>query len=158
MKKTLLLFLSSLLFLFSNGLKINEATALKLVTEKAKEIGISRQQISNSFVSDAYFNTISGTQMVYLQQGYKNTPLYNSLKVLAFKNNELVSSAGEYIAGLEKLVTPKSGLATLLPANAVLKAFADIVLCTVRTSKFNCSITSCGIFLCERCKGINVNN
>ncbi|MBK7734171.1 MAG: M36 family metallopeptidase [Chitinophagaceae bacterium] len=128
MKKTLLLFLSSLLFLFSNGQKINEATALKLVTEKAKEIGISRQQISNSFVSDAYFNTISGTQMVYLQQGYKNTPLYNSLKVLAFKNNELVSSAGEYIAGLEKLVTPKSGLATLLPANAVLKAFADIKL------------------------------
>ena len=114
MKKTLLLFLSSLLFLFSNGQKINEATALKLVTEKAKEIGISRQQISNSFVSDAYFNTISGTQMVYLQQGYKNTPLYNSLKVLAFKNNELVSSAGEYIAGLEKLVTPKSGLATFI--------------------------------------------
>ena len=130
MKKTLLLILGGLFFLCSNGQKIDEATALKLVADHAKEIGISPQQISASFVSDAYFNTTSGTQLVYLQEGFKNTPVYNSIKVLAFKNNKLVSSVGETIPGIEGLASPASGIAKLLPAHAVVHAFAAAKLPT----------------------------
>ncbi len=124
MKKVLLLSFAAVLCFFANAQKIDPASAIKMVSTHAAAIGISNDEINNAFLSDAYHSSTSGINLVYLQQGYKGIPVYNSLRVLAFKNDQLVSSTGGFIAGIENIASPQSGQASINASRAVQASFA----------------------------------
>ncbi|RYE22693.1 MAG: T9SS type A sorting domain-containing protein [Sphingobacteriales bacterium] len=95
--------------------------AISLVTANSEALGLKPEDISNSIVSNTYYNEFAGTQMVYLQQGYLGLPVHNQIQSLAFKNGKLISAAGERISGMPA----KAGLnaiPSLSPEDAVLAA------------------------------------
>src|SRR5688572_13155119 len=119
MKKFLL---SSFLMVFSFVLTaqdIDKTTAMQLVAKNSTSIGLSGEDLQNCIVSSAYYNKYAGTQMVYLQQTYLGLPVFNQLQVLAFKNGQLVSAAGERIKGIAKVSGQLQVVPTVTPENAV---------------------------------------
>ncbi|MFZ1528235.1 MAG: M36 family metallopeptidase [Ferruginibacter sp.] len=128
MKKVLLLSFLAILCFFAQAQKIDPASAIKMVSTHAAAIGISNDEINNAFVSDAYHSNTSGINLVYLQQGYKGIPVYNSLRVLAFKNDRLVSSTGGFITGIDNMASPQSGIASINASRAVQASFSEAKL------------------------------
>ena len=100
--------------------------ALQLVIKNTKALQLSDEEVSNAFISDFYFNKTAGTQMVYLQQGYKGTAVYNQIKSIAFKGDKVVSNAGVFIKKIGAAVNIPQGIPSLLPINAVIKAASHI--------------------------------
>lgn len=96
--------------------------ALKLVAKNAAILQLTDEEVKNAFVSDCYVNNVTGTQMVYLNQGYKGTPIFNQIKTIAFKNDKVVSNAGAFLKKIATFVTTNSGEPTLLPNESVTKA------------------------------------
>jgi extracellular elastinolytic metalloproteinase len=125
MKKNLLLFIAMLSAYLLNAQTNDKQEAMRLVTKNSIAIGISEKDFSNMIITDSYFDKIAGTRMVYLQQTYKNIPVYNQLIVLAFKNDVPVSVSGSFIPSIEKKVNSKSGAAGIGAATAVQAALAD---------------------------------
>jgi hypothetical protein len=70
--------------------------------------------------------------MLYLQQGYRDIPVYNSLNVLAFKNEKMVSNAGSRIASLDQKIGNAIHTPAISPEMAVKAAMADSKLGTTR--------------------------
>lgn len=79
--------------------------ALQLVQNNNSEIGVTQQDIDNSIITGTYIIPGSDIRMVYLQQSYKNIPVYNQLHVLAFKNGKLVSTAGSRVGTIEQKIS-----------------------------------------------------
>lgn len=125
MKKNLLVVLSLLYSLFLNAQTGDNDIAMQLVTKHHTSIGLSAEDLKNVIVSNSYFNKISGTRLVYLQQTYKGLPVYNQLQVLAFKNDQLVSKSGGRISGIEKRVKGNQGIPQVSAEIAVYAALAD---------------------------------
>lgn len=133
MKQNLLLILALLCIIGVNAQTADKAEAMRLVAKNATAIGLSNDALQNVIVSDSYFDKTSGARMVYLQQAYKNIPVYNQLLSLAFKNETLVSKAGTFITSLEKKVNTKDAVASLPPAMALQNALADRKLIPTKT-------------------------
>ncbi|MFT3908988.1 MAG: M36 family metallopeptidase [Ferruginibacter sp.] len=125
MKKNLLLIIAILSFSFLKAQTNDKSEAMRLVTKNSAAIGLSNQDLGNFIVSDSYFDNIAGTRMVYLQQTFKGIVVYNQLRVLAFKNDLLVSNAGGFIKSIDKKVNIKDGVPPVSPADAVQAALAD---------------------------------
>ncbi len=95
MKKIFLsiFFFSTVLMLHAQV--IDKSSALNLVKQQSKSIGLSADDVNNLRVNDAYNDKQAGNvTMIYLQQMYKGIPVHNQMQVLAFKNNQLMSNAG----------------------------------------------------------------
>jgi hypothetical protein len=75
----------------------------RLVQQNAAAIGLKSEDVANSLVSESYRVSGSNIRMVYLQQTYQGIPVYNRMNVLAFRNEALVSTAGERIAAPDVL-------------------------------------------------------
>src|SRR6187402_1219693 len=104
MKKRLLL-LFALLYgaaTFSQVNQIDNNLALGLVKANSKAIGISENDIRDLIVSATY-QTTDGIRMVYLQQTFRQIPVFNQMQVLAFKEGKLVSASGSRIQKIEHL-------------------------------------------------------
>ena len=110
--------------------KVNPKAAMDLIRKNAATIGLSRNDLLNSKVSDAYFDETSGATMVYLQQTYKGVDIFNSIQSFAFKNDKVVSVAGGRIANFEELANVKDGKASRSAANAVRDAANHLKLAT----------------------------
>jgi len=108
----------------------DHAVAMKLVVKNSLALGLSGDAIKNTIVSSSYYNSFSGTHMVYLQQSHLGLPVYNQILVLAFKNEKLVSIAGERFMGIDKITRVKSSVATVTPGKAVLTALSEKKLST----------------------------
>ncbi|HWR33094.1 MAG TPA: M36 family metallopeptidase [Chitinophagaceae bacterium] len=104
MKKILLLLSVLSGYLFTEAQISNEERniALQLVQKNSSGIGLLQNDLDNSIITGTYIISGSDIRMVYLQQSYKNIPVYNQLHVLAFKNEKLVSVAGSRIAAIEQ--------------------------------------------------------
>lgn len=99
-------YFSLVLLLFTGILQAQEIDAMRaiqLVTKNISETGLSYENLSNSMVSNAFVNSTSGTDMVYLQQMHKGLPVFNQIQVMAFKNGKLVSNAGNRIWEIDRL-------------------------------------------------------
>ena len=107
------------------GREVNKMAAMQLVAENQKEIGISDNDMGNVSVSSSY--TVSGTDMtmVYLQQTYKNIPVLNKMKVLAFKGEQLASNAGYLLQDMDRNTAGYSGVASIQAEQAVRLAFTE---------------------------------
>lgn len=90
-----------------------------LIESNSSAIAMSPAERANSRIGNAYYSKQSGLQLVYLQQTYKDVDVYNSIKVLAFKNDKLVSSAGTLIPVVESHVNSTTGIPALRPEGAV---------------------------------------
>src|ERR1043165_9702546 len=90
---------------------VDSKTAMDLIRKNAAAIGLSRNDLLNSRVSDAYIDKQAGVTMGYLQQTYKGVDVFNSIQSVAFKNDKIVSFAGARIAKFEELANAQSGKA-----------------------------------------------
>ena len=119
MKKILLFLVYLSLTIFVNAQNNDNAIAKQLVAKNAAAIGLSPDDLNNYIVSSSYFNTTGGNQMVYLLQGYKGLPVWNQMLVLAFKDGQLISKAGSFLANMEKLTGSVAAAPSVTPADAV---------------------------------------
>jgi hypothetical protein len=99
--------------------------ALQLVQKNSPVIGINQQDVDNSIITGTYIIPGSAIRMVYLQQSYKNIPVYNKLHVLAFKNEKLVSTAGSRIGTIEKKISNDRSTPAITAIDAVQTAAVE---------------------------------
>ena len=125
MKKFILLFLFVTTATVSMAQNLSNAAALALVEKNMGSIGLSKADLNNSIVSNAYLSEISGTQIIYLQQSYQGIPVFNQLQTLAFKNGQLVSKAGERINSIENRVHQSNANAAISPLPAIKAAMIN---------------------------------
>lgn len=125
MKKIFLLYLYLSFTFFLSAQDIGSSNAIQLVTKNIAAIGLGNEDIANMVVKDAYYNEISGTQLVYLQQTFKGLPVFNQIHVLAFKNSILVSESGGRISSIEKRSKWASAQPTMSSSNAVITAIGS---------------------------------
>ena len=133
MRKLYKLLLISYLIPFISNAQNREAEineALRLVSYNRIAIGLSADDLNNVRISDTYVSSTSGLTMIYLQQAFKGIPVYNQIQVLAFKNDSLVSIAGNHIPDIEKLANVKSGIPSVSPEAAIHAVLADRNLST----------------------------
>src|SRR5688572_10491085 len=93
---------------FSVNAQVNDSEktiATQLLQKNSQIIKLTQQELDNSLVSNTYIIPGSEIRMVYLQQSHLGIPVYNKLHVLAFKNENAVSVAGERISSLEQKIT-----------------------------------------------------
>jgi hypothetical protein len=118
-------------FLFSGftaAAQVTEAdssAAFTLVGKNSDAIGLTPQDITNSFVNGTYIIPGSEVRMVYLQQSHKGIPVYNQLHVLAFRNEKAVSVAGSRVKEIETKVN-SDGIPGIDPVMAVKTALLDV--------------------------------
>ena len=99
--------------------------AMQLVQKNSTGIGILPNDLDNSIITGTYIIPASAIRMVYLQQSYKNIPVYNQLYVLAFKNEKLVSVAGSRIAAIEQKTGNDRSAPSITAIDAVMTAAAE---------------------------------
>ena len=90
----------------------------------SNRIGVSPADITNALISKTYTDKSSGIQYIYLQQTYKNIPVYNSIKTIAFKGNQLVYSSGKFIQKPVQVTEDAQPLVE--PADAIQKAASHL--------------------------------
>ncbi len=120
--------LFSVIFLITENLFAqtdNNIVARRLLDANAQKIGLTKYDLSNTIISDSYFDNISGAQLVYAQQSYKEIPIFNQLQVLAFKNEKIVSNKGGRLKSVEKLAGNLIGIPSVSAAEAVKDALRD---------------------------------
>lgn len=130
-KSCTLLFLSFMLASLVNTLSAqqpDQKLLSGLIRKNAASLGLSSNDLQNYRVSDAYNDATSGLTMVYLQQTFKGIDVFNSLQTIAFKNDRLVSIAGNRIGAVEDLVNVKEAKATLGAADAIRSAAKHLKL------------------------------
>ena len=102
---------------------VDKTIAMQLLLKNVSTTGFSRQDITNSIISSAYYNKMSGTQLIYLQQSFRGLPIWNKVQTLAFKNGQLVSKAGERMNSMEKISGGQTAEPVITPTAAVDAAF-----------------------------------
>ncbi len=127
MKKLLLLSVILAGFFVSNA-QVSESDrniALQLVQKNSSGIGLVQNDLDNSIITGTYIIPGSAIRMVYLQQSYRNIPVYNRLHVLAFKQDKLVSVAGSRIAVIEQKISNDRSTPAISVIEAVQTAAAE---------------------------------
>jgi hypothetical protein len=133
--KKLMLLTGMLVCFFSSFAQITEAekkTANDLLQKNKPGLGLSQSDLDNSIVTGTYLVPGSDVRMLYLQQGYRDIPVYNRLNVLAFKNEKIVSNAGSRIASLDQKLGNAVHTPAISPEMAVKAAMAESKVSTQR--------------------------
>lgn len=76
----------------------DKRTALELVKNNLKDLGLSKSDLDNLYVSDTHTDRLSGALMVYLQQQYKGIIIRKAVYSIAFKNGKVVSAFSSFVA------------------------------------------------------------
>ncbi len=127
MKKIFLIILTIFSLLMTKAQQKNNSAATILVTSHNKEIGLTQKNLENYIISDSY--NADGIQYVYILQSFKSLPIRNQMKVLAFRDDKLLSKAGNFIDNVEELVSDPT-TAGLNVTDAVKVAFEEEKLTT----------------------------
>jgi len=99
--------------------------ALQLVSAHRLSLGLSADDLNNLAVSNSYLDKSIGVRYVYLQQTFKDIPVYNQIQVISFRSNMPVSNAGGRIVDIEKKVNEVSGIPYISAESAVITALAE---------------------------------
>lgn len=127
MKKILLLSAILAAFFVSKA-QVSEndrSIALQLIQKNMPGIGIVPNDLDNSIITGTYIIPGSAIRMVYLQQSFRKIPVYNQLHVLAFKNDKLVSVAGNRIPAIEQKINNDRSTPSVSVIEAVQTAAAE---------------------------------
>ena len=130
--------LSSMNGLFAQ--QISDQAAFGLIRKNASALGLTKDDILNSRISTAYVDQISGASLVYVQQTYKGTDVFNSIQTYAFKNGKLVSAAGGRINKLEEIADSKTGKPSVTPGKCCKCSYSTfefgfLIVCNCQTNK-----------------------
>lgn len=118
MKKLLSASLLLLIAFTATAQKSEKEKAMALVVANSTALGLDDEALNNCIVGDTYFNSISQTTMVYLQQTYLGLPVRGQIQTLAFKNGIVVSAFGERIKGMPTRVSI-GAIPAITPEHAV---------------------------------------
>lgn len=80
----------------------------KLVVKNATQLGFSKEDAENATVSHAVYDAQTGISYVYMQQNYQGVKVYNSIKTVIFRNNEVLYASGKFVENINE----KAGAAT----------------------------------------------
>ncbi|MFS8083318.1 MAG: M36 family metallopeptidase, partial [Ginsengibacter sp.] len=132
-KKFLLLRLSlfASLFCFTQNIysqQINSREVQDLLKLNRSAVSLSDDDINNSIISNAYSDKVANARLVYLQQAIMGVPVYNSIKVLAFKNNGLVSGSGDFIIKPGIKIGKQTISPSILPEQAIKYAAKNLMI------------------------------
>ena len=94
-----------------------ETNSWILLEKEHNNIGITTDQLLQTKISNSY-TSCDGLTIVYLQQTYQGLPIFNSMKVVAFKGSKLVSNFGNYINCVDELIHQNSSI-EIMPEDAV---------------------------------------
>src|ERR1700759_3612247 len=94
---------------------LTSATALNLVKANASAIGLSKTDLANMRISSAYMDKASGAYLVYVQQTYKGSDVFNAVQTYAFKNGKLASAANKPITNMADIASAKDAKASVTP-------------------------------------------
>ncbi|MBL0145605.1 MAG: M36 family metallopeptidase [Chitinophagaceae bacterium] len=103
---------------------VEKNAALQLVSAQRTAIGLSADDLNNLMVTYSYVDKTIGVRYIYLQQTYRDIPVYNKTQAIAYKNNVLASVAGTRIANIENKVNNISGMPAKTAESAVMTALA----------------------------------
>lgn len=98
--------------------QVDAKAAMELIRKNASAIELSKTDLFDSRISDAYTDE-SGITIIYLQQTYKGIDVFNSIQTTAFQNDRLVSSSGKRITNIAQMVNVKDATASFSPGDAV---------------------------------------
>ena len=83
--------------------QLTTQTATRLIKKNSAMIGLTKTDLQNLRISSAYTDDIAGVSLVYVQQTHRGIDIFNSIQTYAFKNDKLVSAAGNRITGIDKM-------------------------------------------------------
>lgn len=135
--------------IFSQQIANREVQDLLKLNRSA--ISLSDEEIDNTIISNAYSDKVANASLIYLQQAIMGVPVYNSIKVLAFKGKSLVSDGGNFIqkANIKIGKQTKTPLITsgeaIRRASAILKLEEPVDLRIISDSARNVLFTPAGI-------------
>ncbi len=135
--KQIISFLLAFTCMYATQAQTNDAdknAALQLVSVNRVALGLSADQLNNLIVSDSYQDNQTGIRYVYLQQTYKDIPVYNQIQVITFRNNKVLSNSGNRIAMIDQKVNVISGSPSISAESAVMAAISDRRLTTNQTA------------------------
>ena len=120
----------------------NRLLAMQLVEKNKAAIGIDNMENKDLLISDSYLDEGSGIRYVYLQQQFKDIPVYKQLITLSFKNGKLLSKFVKLNPSMEKLVKPNYFSPSMSATEAMNLAIRDrglslLQAVTVKSTKDN---------------------
>ncbi len=108
-------------FAFAASAQVSADAVLKeKIAKAAGNAALSRADLADAIVTKTFTDKVSGVEYVYLQQTYKQIPVYNQMVTLAFKNDKLVYSSGKFRKKTEMSLLPAA--AGISAADAVVQA------------------------------------
>jgi hypothetical protein len=128
MRKILLLTALLVCAFISRAQSVDEkdkAISEQLIRANKDALRLSTDEVNNLIVQTAYQIPNTDIRMAYMQQSYKEIPVYNKLLVLAFKNGRLVSQSGDILHQIEDMAQKNSGIPTIDVSTAFATALAD---------------------------------
>ena len=126
--KKLLVVIALLSSFFAKAQDLNKQVVIDLLEKNKANIGLTSLDIDNSIISNAYKSPSSGLTFIYLQQSHNGLPIFNQLKTIVFKEENLVSNEGFRIENIDALtkqirvfpsVTPTDALITAMKAHNI---------------------------------------
>ena len=108
--------------------ELTSGSAINLVKKNAAALDLSKNDLQNLRISNAYVDKISGASLVYVQQTYKGVDVFNAIQTYAFKNERLISAAGARLNTIEAIANVKAAKPAVTAANAVTAAAAHLQL------------------------------
>lgn len=123
MKSLLFIIILSLTTILVKGQNTTDNDAYSLINRNKVTLQLTDTEIANSRISSSYFNSTTGITMVYLQQQLQDIDVYNSLRVLAFKNDFAVSNTGEFVKNIDQIAN--NPLPSYTASQAITKILAD---------------------------------
>lgn len=112
--------------IFSQNLDKNAINVF--IKKHAAELNFTAENLENYRIRDAYFDNLSGAMLVYLQQTYSGIDVYNSIQVLAIKNDKVGSFMGHIVPMSKGSAVEKNATPSLTPADAVRAALTHLKL------------------------------
>lgn len=108
--RTILLFLSTF-FIWQTGTaqEISKKEAYEILSKNSNALNLTPQDLENVLITSSYTDKTSGMQLFYLQQTFEGIPVYNSIQIIALKNEKVISNTGGRIPEIEKQNNLKTG-------------------------------------------------
>lgn len=120
--KKLLVVIALFTSFFVEAQELNKHFLLNLLEKNKENIGLSNADIQNSIISNAYKSPSSGLTYIYLQQAHNGLPIFNQLKTIVFKDENLVSNEGFRIQNIDELTKQIRVFPTFTPTDALITA------------------------------------
>ena len=82
--------------------KIDQSKVIALVKKNAAQLQLTTADAENFIISSAYTDGKTNISYAYLQQTYQGIKVFNSIKTVIFRDNDVLYSSGNFVPMLEQ--------------------------------------------------------